>query len=104
MPPENPLRQKRDGIGQPVGPPDLRCPGATHVDYPTVLVAHGDAEVRGEQILFQRPGTKVLLMSGEIESPAESIPFLRKPFGPAVLVERIRQLLDSAASEQDQSR
>jgi two-component system cell cycle sensor histidine kinase/response regulator CckA len=56
-----------------------------------------------EQILYERPGTKVLLMSGQVASPADSIPFLRKPFGPAILKERIRQLLDSAASEQDQS-
>jgi hypothetical protein len=62
MPPDNALRHKRGGIGQPVGPP-----GATHVDYPTVLVAHDDEEVRGgEQILFERPGTKGLLMSGQI--------------------------------------
>ena len=65
MPPENRLQHKRGGIGQPVEPPDLRGPGATHVDYPTVLVAHGDAEVRGgERILFERPETKVLFDVG----------------------------------------
>jgi DNA-binding NtrC family response regulator len=46
MPPENPVRQKRGGTGQPDDPPNLRSPGASHVDYPTVLVAHGDEEVR----------------------------------------------------------
>jgi DNA-binding NtrC family response regulator len=61
MPPENPLRQKRGGIGQSVGPPDLRPPGATHVDYPTVLVAHGDEEVRSTLVdCLQRNGFHVL--------------------------------------------
>jgi DNA-binding NtrC family response regulator len=61
MPPENPLRQKRGGIGQPVGPPDLRPPGATHVDYPTVLVAHGDEKVRSTLVdCLQRNGIHVL--------------------------------------------
>jgi CheY-like chemotaxis protein len=61
MPPENPLRQKRGGIGQPVGPPDLRPPGTTHVDYPTVLVAHGDEEVRSTLVdCLQRNGFHVL--------------------------------------------
>jgi DNA-binding NtrC family response regulator len=61
MPPENPLRQKRGGIGQPVGPRDLRPPGTTHVDYPTVLVAHGDEEVRSTLVdCLQRNGFDVL--------------------------------------------
>src|SRR5260370_30575747 len=61
MRPETPLRQKRGGIGQRVGPPDLRPPGATHVDYPTVLVAHGDEEVRSTLVdCLQRNGFHVL--------------------------------------------
>lgn len=65
MPPENPLRQKRGRIGQPGGPPDLRGPGATHVDYPTVLVAHGDAEVRSTLVdCLQRNGFHVLEAGG----------------------------------------
>jgi DNA-binding response OmpR family regulator len=35
------------------------------------------------------------LMSAQLESSAENILILRKPFSPAVLVERIRQLLRS---------
>jgi hypothetical protein len=65
MPPENPLRQMRGGIEQLVGPPDLRPPGGTHVDYPTVLVAHGDAEVRSTLVdCLQRNGFHVLEAGG----------------------------------------
>src|SRR5260370_36594861 len=61
MRPETPLRQKRGGIGQRVGPPDLRPPGATHVDYPTVLVARSDEEVRSTLVdCLQRNGFHVL--------------------------------------------
>jgi CheY-like chemotaxis protein len=56
----------------------------------------GGLELR-ERVLHERPGTQVLLMSGEVES-LEGIPFLRKPFVPPVLKERMRQLLASAAS------
>jgi hypothetical protein len=61
MPPENPVRQKRGGSGQPVDPPTLPSPGASHVDYPTVLVAHGDEEVRSTLAdSLQRSGFHVL--------------------------------------------
>ena len=46
MPPENPVREKGGGTGQPVDPPNIRSPGASHVNYPTVLVAIGEKEVR----------------------------------------------------------
>jgi CheY-like chemotaxis protein len=75
-------------------------PGKIHVLLSDVNMPNLDGLELREQILFERPGTKVLLMSGQIESPAESIPFLRKPFRSSVLKERIHQLLDS---EQDQS-
>jgi hypothetical protein len=59
--PRKPTSTQRGGIGQPVEPPDLRGPGATHVDYPTVLVAHGDAEVRSTLVdCLQRNGFHVL--------------------------------------------
>ena len=76
-------------------------PGTIHALLSDVNMPNLDGLELREQILFERPGTKVLLMSGQVESPAESIPFLRKPFGSSVLKERIHQLLDS---EEDQSR
>jgi DNA-binding NtrC family response regulator len=61
MPPEHPVRQKRGGTGHPVDPPNLRSPGASHVDYPTVLVAHGDEGVRSTLVnSLRRNGFHVL--------------------------------------------
>jgi DNA-binding NtrC family response regulator len=61
MPPENPVRQKGGGTGQPVDPPNLRSPGASRVDYPTVLVAHDDEDVRSTLVdCLQRSGFHVL--------------------------------------------
>jgi hypothetical protein len=57
------------------------------------LVTPGEQRRLREQIRFERPETRVLLMSAQLESSAENIPILRKPFRPAVLVERIGQLL-----------
>ena len=76
-------------------------PGTIHALLSDVNMPNLDGLELREQILVERPGTKVLLMSGQVESPVESIPFLRKPVGSSVLKERIHQLLDS---EQDQSR
>ena len=76
-------------------------PGTIHALLSDVNMPNLDGLELREQILVERPGTKVLLMSGQVKSPAESIPFLRKPFDSSVLKEKIHQLLDS---EQDQSR
>lgn len=50
-----------------------------------------------EQIRVERPETKLLVMSGYPESQdaalEKGIPLLRKPFGLAVLVEKVRELL-----------
>jgi hypothetical protein len=51
-----------------------------------------------ERLLTERPGIRVLLMSGQIELLSENIPFLAKPFGPSLLKERMRELLVSAPS------
>ena len=58
------------------------------VDMPNI-----DGSQLREQVLIERPETRVLLMSAQLESSAEAIPVLRKPFSPTALVERIRQLL-----------
>ena len=69
-------------------------PGTIHALLSDVNMPNLDGLELREQILIERPGTKVLLMSGQIESPVESIPFLRKPFGCSVLKERMYQLLE----------
>src|SRR5258708_7388842 len=83
--------------------PPRHYPGTIHALLSDVNMPNTNGLQLRERILFERPGTKVLLMSGQIASPGDSIPFLRKPFGSAVLKERIRQLLDSPASQHDQS-
>src|SRR5713101_4096741 len=68
-------------------------PGTIHALLSDVNMPNLDGLELREQILVERPGTKVLLMSGQVESPAESIPFLRKPFGSSVLKEPRQQNL-----------
>ena len=46
-----------------------------------------------EAMITERPGIRVLLMSGQVDAPTQDTPFLRKPFTPAILKERMRQLL-----------
>src|SRR4030095_6701952 len=70
-------------------------PGTIHALLSDIQMPNIDGVQLREQILFERPETRVLLMSAQLESSAEDILFLRKPFSPAVLVERIRQLLHS---------
>ena len=70
-------------------------PGTIHVLLSDVQMPNIDGLQLREQILFERPETRVLLMTAQLESSAENIPIVRKPFSPGVLVERIRQLLHS---------
>ena len=70
-------------------------PGTIHALLTDVKMPVMDGLVLREKILAERPGINVLLMSGNIEAPTDDIPSLRKPFGPAVLRERIRELLSS---------
>src|ERR1700751_3664162 len=60
-------------------------PGTIHALLSDVNMPNTNGLQLRELILFERPETKVLLMSGQIAPPADSIPFLRKPFGAAVL-------------------
>ena len=46
-----------------------------------------------EQIVKERLETKVLLMSGG-PAPVGHLPFLRKPFKPKTLLERVRQMVE----------
>src|SRR4051812_37069596 len=53
--------------------------GIIHALISNVKMPEMDGLELRERILTERPGIKVLLMSGEIECPVEGIPFLRKP-------------------------
>ena len=73
-------------------------PGVIHAVLSDVQMPNLDGFRLRERILAERPGIKVMLMSGTVEVSAENVAFLRKPFSPTLLKERLRQLLISAAS------
>jgi len=70
-----------------------KFPGTIHGVLSDVKMPKVDGLELAATILVERPGIKVLLMSGYVDAPADNVPFLQKPFGPEVLKQRIRQLL-----------
>jgi len=80
-----------------------KFPGPIHVLVTDVVMPRMNGLELRERIIAERPGTKVLLMSGQVESTIANCPFLRKPFNLDVLKKRVRQLLGSAASGQGNS-
>src|SRR5215467_275314 len=70
-----------------------KFPGTIHAVLCDVGMPKMDGLELRERLLAERPGIQVLLMSGDVGSPSGNIPFLAKPFGPAILLGRIRQLL-----------
>ena len=70
-----------------------KFPGTIHGVLSDVKIPKVDGLELAATILVERPGIKVLLMSGYVDAPAENVPFLQKPFGPEVLKQRIRQIL-----------
>ena len=74
-------------------------PGTIHALLSDVKMPNLDGLELRKTILTERPGIKVLLMSGYTESPVENIPVLAKPFVAGVLTQRMRELLAPAASD-----
>jgi CheY-like chemotaxis protein len=71
-------------------------PGAIHLLLTDVQMPNlGGLQLR-ERFREERPATRVLLMSGQAHMAAEQA-FLPKPFSPAVLKERVRQMLYNKA-------
>lgn len=68
-------------------------PGQIHAVLSDVTMPNMDGLELRNRIFLERPGIKFLLMSGKIDHPAENLPFLPKPFTPAVLKDRMRTLL-----------
>jgi two-component system cell cycle sensor histidine kinase/response regulator CckA len=73
-------------------------PGPIHVVVSDIAMPKMNGIELRERILAERPGTQVLLISGQIDEPVIACPFLRKPFHIDVLKERVRQLVALAAS------
>jgi len=74
-----------------------KFPGTIHAVLSDVRMPKIDGPELRELILKERPGIKVLLMSGDgnAQFPA-FVPFLAKPFDPTALIDRVRELLGSA--------
>ena len=73
-------------------------PGTIHAVLSDVKMPKMDGLELREWILKERPGVAILLMSGYADAtlPAGAA-FLAKPFDPAALKDRIRQLLADAS-------
>jgi DNA-binding NtrC family response regulator len=69
------------------------CVARSHVNIALLLT---DVEL-AERMLEENPGTKVLVMSGSLDSLAlaqkKGLPFLEKPFTIRRLIERVREVL-----------
>jgi CheY-like chemotaxis protein len=71
-------------------------PGTIHAVLSDVRMPKIDGLELRERILKERPGIPVLLMSGYVDAPLPvDVAFLKKPFDPAALIDRIRELLAS---------
>jgi DNA-binding NtrC family response regulator len=69
-----------------------RCfAGTIHALVSDVRMPKVDGFALREQIVVERPGIKVLLMSGQATIP-HGVPFLRKPFKAETLTESVRRL------------
>ena len=71
-------------------------PSTIHLLLSDVLMPKLGGMALREQILRERPGIKVLLLSGTVEEPPEGVKFLRKPFRAEILRHHVRRLLTAA--------
>lgn len=68
--------------------------GTIHMLLSDIKMPRMDGLELREQILAERPGIKILLMSGLVDPQIESTRLLRKPFGPSLLLDATRQLIE----------
>lgn len=75
-----------------------KFPDIIHLVVSDVRMPGMDGVTMCEQILRERPPTRVLLISGQVDNLVGH-PFLRKPFTPDVLTSRVRELLAGGENE-----
>jgi DNA-binding response OmpR family regulator len=69
-------------------------PTTIHLLLTDVLMPRLDGMALREQILRERPGVKVLMLSGTAEPP-DGVEFVRKPFQAEILTQKVRSLLSA---------
>jgi CheY-like chemotaxis protein len=70
-----------------------RFAGPIHILVSDVVMPNLDGVTLCQQILLERPATKILLISAYVTTPLDGLPFLRKPFHLDVLRRRVREIL-----------
>jgi DNA-binding NtrC family response regulator len=82
-----------------------------HIDLLLTDVQMGDGMSGielAERIREEKPGTKVLVMSGfpenNLMAAQKKLPFLKKPFTPAILTEAVRDVLGSKIPAQSETK
>jgi DNA-binding NtrC family response regulator len=67
-----------------------------------VIMPGDNGPALARRLQQQRPGIRLMYASGYLETPAlrdevldHNVPFLQKPFGPAELLTKVREALDS---------
>jgi two-component system cell cycle sensor histidine kinase/response regulator CckA len=68
--------------------------GLIHMLLSDIKMPRIDGLELRKQILAERPGIKILLMSGLTGPQIDGTPLLRKPFGPSLLLDAIRRLIE----------
>ena len=74
-------------------------PGPIHAVLSDIKMPKMDGLNLRAAILKERPGTKILLMSGDTAMVPQGAAFLQKPFGPDILRARIRELIRASAAK-----
>ena len=77
--------------------------GLIHVLLTDVIMPNMDGLELSDHITRERPGIKVLLMSGKTSAESlegQSMQFLRKPFLPKTLRDRLSVMLDGSSSRE----
>src|SRR5215469_2767337 len=69
-------------------------PGPIHILVSDIVMPKLGGVALCNQILLERPATKILLMSAYVSTPLNGTPFLRKPFQLDVFRRRVGEILD----------